>query len=148
MNHITNQTLEEFYLFIPLCTNIRDISLPPAAAGCGSTVELCTLRCAWLQGGVAHPCSLKQLYLPHCMVAADASPQPNFLPSPGVRFPQAQGWPVSARELGRLGRWRVRAGAPSWQGSVDMSMLAEFPFLSVNLGMDPWRPMQIEACGY
>lgn len=71
------------------------------------SVEPCTLSCACLQAGAAPLCRLKQLYLPHCMVMADVSAQPNLLSSPGVRFPQAQGWLVSAKEFGRLGRWRV-----------------------------------------
>lgn len=78
-----------------------------SSRGLIGSVELCTLSCACLQAGLAPPCSLKPLYLPHCMVMADVSAQPNFLPSPGVRFPQAQGWLVSAKELDRMGRWRV-----------------------------------------
>lgn len=102
------------------------------------SIELCALSSACLQAGVAPLCSLEQLYLLFQLSTTSVL-------SPGVRFLQAQGWLVSTKESGRMGRWRVQVGAPSWPDSVDMSVLSEFPFLSVTLVLgllDPWRPMQ------
>ena len=110
-----------------------------------SSVVLCSLSCACLQAGVAPPCSLKQLYLPLCRVMADVSAQPSLLPAPGVRFPQAQGRLVWAKEFGRLGRWESeqehQAGrtvqvCPRWLNSFFFQWILE------------WTPGQTEAHGY
>lgn len=102
------------------------------------SVELCALSSACLQAGVAPLCSLEQLYLLFQL-------RPTSVLCPGVRFLQAQGWLVSAKESGRMERWRIRVGALGWPDSVVMSVLSEFPFLSVTLVLgllEPWRPMQ------
>lgn len=143
----SHQTLEEFYLFVPLYTSVY-ICLPPSAARSGSALLSSVLSCASLQAGAASLFGLKELYLSHCMTMAHLAATANILSSPGVGFPQVQGWIVSAVDLGRLGQGRVWAGALSWQDSVGMSMFTEFSFPSGNLGMNSWRPVQTEACGY
>lgn len=113
-----------------------------------SSAELCTPSCAYLQAGIASLCGLKELYLSHFITMAHVAAEPYVLSSPGMGFPQVQGWLLPAKDLGRLGWWIVWAGALSWQDSAGMSTFTEFPFPSGNLGMDSWRPMQTEACGY